>query len=192
MIFLLLLLLAYVAGSINMALWVSRLAGLPNPRKAYSRNPGATNIYRQTGPFWALLVVILEVTKAAMIAWIAVNSLPAHHVPWIGLALILGNRLPLFHNFHGGKGVANYLGFGLFLNPWAAVVGITLWAIGIYLTKHPFIGSFLLVTTLTVGIVITLGTAFVTLSGAMLTLLLIIGLHHENIAAFISAKDKSG
>ncbi len=108
------------------------------------------------------------------------------------MALILGNRFPIFHNFRGGKGVANYLGFGFFLNPWAAVVGIALWAIGIYLTKHPFIGSFLLVTTLTVGIVITLGTAFTTLSGAVLTFLLIIGLHHENIAGFLSAKKKKG
>ncbi len=192
MIFTLILLLAYLAGSINMALWVSRLAGLPNPRKAHSRNPGATNIYRQAGPFWALVVVLLELAKAAVIAWAALKWLPNTHVPWIGLALILGNRFPLFHSFSGGKGVANYLGFGLFLNPWAAVVGVALWAVGIYLTKHPFIGSFLLVTTLTVGIVITLGTAFVALSGAILTLLLIIGLHHENIAAFISAKEKSG
>lgn len=190
MLFILLLLLAYLAGSINMALWVSRLAGLPNPRKAYSRNPGATNVYRQAGLFWALAVVILEVAKAAVIAWAAYTWLPAYQVLWVGMALILGNRWPLFHHFRGGKGVANYLGFGLYLNPLAAFVGIALWAAGIYLTKHPFIGSFLLVTTLTVGIVISLGTAFATLLGAFLTLFLIIGLHHENITGFLEGRKK--
>lgn len=190
MTFILLLLLAYLAGSINMALWVSRLAGLPDPRKEYSRNPGATNVYRHAGPYWALLVVVLEMVKAAVIAWAAYSWLPAHQVSWIGMALILGNRLPIFHGFRGGKGVANYLGFGFFLNPWAAFVGIALWAAGIYLTKHPFIGSFLLVITLTAGIVITLGTTFTTLSGAVLTFLLIIGLHHENIIAFLASQKK--
>lgn len=190
MIFILLLLLAYLAGSLNMALWVSRHAGLPNPRKAHSRNPGATNVFRQAGPFWALLVVLLETAKAVVIAWAAYNWLPVHQVSWIGMALIFGNRFPIFHNFRGGKGVANYLGFGFFFNPWAAVVGIALWAIGIYLTKHPFIGSFLLVTTLTVGIVITLGTAFMTLSGAILTWVLIVALHHENFAAFVATQKR--
>lgn len=190
MTFILLLLLAYMAGSINMALGVSHLIGSPDPRKAFSHNPGATNVYRQAGPLWALVVVILEVGKAAVVAWVAYRWLPAHQVSWIGMALILGNRFPLFHGFRGGKGVANYLGFGLFLNPPAAIVGIALWAAGIYLTKHPFIGSFLLVTALTVGIVITLGTTFGTLSGAILTFLLIIGLHHENIAGFLAAQKK--
>jgi glycerol-3-phosphate acyltransferase PlsY len=191
MLFLLLLLLAYIIGSVNMALWVSRWADAPDPRDAYSRNPGATNVYRHAGPWWGLLVVMLEAVKAAAVAWIAFRLLPNALVPWVGVALILGNRFPLFHGFRGGKGVANYLGFALALNYMAAIVGIGFWASGIYFTKQPFIGSFLLVTVLTAGMVNALGTSITVLSGAVFNLALIFGLHHENIRGFLSPFQKT-
>jgi len=188
--FLLLLFLAYAAGSINMSLGVSRLAGAPDPRNAYSRNPGATNVYRHAGPWWALLAIVLEGAKAATVAWAATQWLPAPQIPWVGFVLILGNRFPVFHGFRGGKGVTNYLGFVLLLNPLAAIVGIGFWAAGIYFTKQPFMGSFLLISVLTAGVIMALGNSFITLSGALLTFFLIIGLHHENISGFLSDRKK--
>ena len=191
MLFFVLVLLAYIFGSVNMALWVSRWADAPDPRDAYSRNPGATNVYRHAGPWWGLLVVVLEAVKAAAVAWIAFRWLPNALVPWVGVALILGNRFPLFHGFRGGKGVANYLGFALAINPVAAIVGIGFWAAGIYFTKQPFIGSFLLITVLTAGMVNALGSSITVLPGAMFNLALIFSLHHENIRGFLSPSQKT-
>jgi len=191
MLFFLFAFLAYIIGSVNMALRVSRWADAPDPRDAFSRNPGATNVYRHAGPWWGLLVVALEAVKAAAVAWIAFRWLPAALVPWVGVALILGNRFPLFHGFRGGKGVANYLGFALAINPVAAIVGIGCWAVGIHFTKQPFIGSFLLVTVLTAGMVNMLGVSLAVLCGALFNLALIFGLHHENIRGFLSPSQKT-
>ena len=58
-----LLLLAYLAGSINFAIIVLRLLGKEDPRTTFSGNAGTTNVYRQAGKGWAVLVLLLDVGR---------------------------------------------------------------------------------------------------------------------------------
>jgi glycerol-3-phosphate acyltransferase PlsY len=124
-----LFLLAYIAGSINFAIIVLGLLGKEDPRTTFSGNAGTTNVYRQAGK-------------------LALAFLHATCVPWIGLALVAGNRFPLFHGFSGGKGVASYLGFILPISPWGAAVSCLVWVAVNRIVRIPFIASFFMILTL--------------------------------------------
>lgn len=92
--FILLLVLAYLAGSINFSILLFRLTGREDPRQHGSGNPGATNVYRQAGAVWAAVVLLLDMGRAIAVAVLAQRLLNDWQVPWVGLGLILGNRFP--------------------------------------------------------------------------------------------------
>ena len=119
MILILLILLGYLAGSVNFAIILLRLLGREDPRTQFSGNAGTMNVRRQAGKGWASVVLLLDVGRAAALAALALYLLPVALVPWVGTALVLGNRFPCFHRFRGGKGVASFLGFTIPLAPWA-------------------------------------------------------------------------
>ena len=103
------IILAYLTGSINFSILLFKFSGKIDPRKEFSGNPGVVNVYRQAGIFMAALVWLLDMGRAIGVALACSYLLPTAQVPIGGLALILGNRFPCFHQFCGGKGVANYL-----------------------------------------------------------------------------------
>ena len=92
---------AYITGSINFSIILFKVLGKEDPRNKFSGNAGATNVYRQAGIFWALTVLLLDIGRAMFIAYACLKLLNSDYVTWPGLALILGNRYPCFHNFKG-------------------------------------------------------------------------------------------
>src|ERR1035437_3468366 len=118
---------AYLAGSVNFSIILFRMLGRDDPRDHFSGNAGVTNVYRQTGFFGAGVILLLDLGRACILAWAALYLLPKQYVPWIGLALIIGNRFPCFHKFRGGKGVASYLGFTSLVSPFSAIISVLLW-----------------------------------------------------------------
>lgn len=179
--FFLLLSIAYVAGSVNFSILVFRLTGRDDPRYHGSGNPGATNVYRQAGLGWAVAVLLLDMGRAVAVALLAKAYLPFWQVPWVGLALILGNRFPCFHGFTGGKGVANYLGFTLAIAPLSAGIGVLAWAGAHLIRRTPFISSFALVLVLAVGTAIEGSCQWQGTVGIAVTVLFIVACHHTNI-----------
>ena len=120
---------AYLLGSISTAILVCRIMGLPDPRQDGSGNPGATNVLRIGGSqgkkaagitlFGDMLKGLLPVVVAhtlAMSPWVVVL---------VGFAAFIGHLYPVFFGFKGGKGVATMLGvmFGLSLPIGLAVAG---------------------------------------------------------------------
>jgi glycerol-3-phosphate acyltransferase PlsY len=179
--FVLLAVLSYFAGSVNFSILLFRVLGKEDPRNHHSKNPGATNVYRQAGLFWAAVVLLLDVGRALVVGYAAVSLLAPEWVAFVGLALILGNRYPFFHGFDGGKGVANFLGFTLGLNPVAALISGIGW-LGVFsFSRTPFVASFTMVTILAIGTVIRLGTQPAVLAGVLMTVGLIIYSHRSNI-----------
>lgn len=175
---------AYVAGSVNFAVLVFRITGRSDPRRHGSGNPGATNVYRQAGPRWAAVVLLLDMGRAMAVAAAARWLLALPLVPWIGLGLIAGNRFPCFHGFKGGKGVANYLGFTLVLAPPWAVAGGLAWGAAFRLWRTPFLASFALVFVLTVGTIATIGLIPSSVLATLATALFIVACHHRNIRQY--------
>jgi glycerol-3-phosphate acyltransferase PlsY len=114
---LLLIVLAYLAGSISSAIVVCRLTGLGDPRNSGSGNPGATNVLRIGGKRAALFTLLGDMLKGVIpVALAQLTHQPHWVVGWVAAAAFLGHLFPIFFNFKGGKGVATFFGVLLVLN----------------------------------------------------------------------------
>jgi acyl phosphate:glycerol-3-phosphate acyltransferase len=176
--------IAYLAGSINFAIIFFKLAGKADPRLNFSGNAGATNVYRQAGIVWAIIVFLLDMGRAIAVALSAVYWLPLDFIPWAGFFLVLGNSYPCFHGFRGGKGVANYLGFSLIIVPWSAFFAAVIWlaAYGVY--RIPFVASIFMIFALAIGQSFFFHWTFSPLISITSTFLLILFNHRVNIISY--------
>jgi len=108
---------AYLLGSVSSAIIVCRLVGLPDPRTQGSSNPGATNALRIGGKKAGAITLLGDGLKGLLP--ILVGQLLDAGLAVLaatGLAVFLGHLYPVFFGFRGGKGVATALGvqFGLY------------------------------------------------------------------------------
>lgn len=173
--------LAYLAGSVNFAIIFFKLTGKSDPRLQFSGNAGTTNVYRQGGIVWAAVVFLLDIGRAVAVAVLATYGLSAPFIPWAGFFLILGNSFPCFHGFHGGKGVANYLGFTAYVAPWSALLAAVIWLAVYGLYRVPFIASFFMVFVLAIGHDFSFSWNPLAVTGAAATFALILFNHRINI-----------
>ena len=112
---------AYLAGSIPSGLWLARLAGV-DVRASGSGNIGATNVGRTAGLRLGLLTLVFDVAKGAVPVLIARATSPDDWFPpFVGLTAFYGHIFSLFAGLRGGKGVATAAGAFLALAP--AVLG---------------------------------------------------------------------
>ena len=188
LIFVLLLIGAYLAGSVNFPILIFKILGKGDPRNEFSGNPGAFNVYRKLGVIWALVILLLDMSRAVAVALISVKLLSFQMVPWIGLGLILGNRLPCFHGFKGGKGVANYLGFSAVIAPVFAAISVPVWLVMYALFRIAFIGSLSMVFILGAGTFYLLGFDPVAGTGVLATMALIVYSHKNNMRDLFQKK----
>lgn len=124
----LLLVVAYLLGSIPFGLLVARLLGGKDVREHGSGNIGATNVSRVAGPLPGILTLLLDAAKGVAAVGLA-RFFTGHSALWMmlaGLAALLGHCFPLWLGFRGGKGVAAALGVFAMLCPLAAVAAFVL------------------------------------------------------------------
>jgi glycerol-3-phosphate acyltransferase PlsY len=120
---------AYLLGSVSSAILVCRLMGLPDPRSQGSNNPGATNVLRIGSKKAAAITLLGDMLKGLVPMLVAhlLDMGPAV-LAATGLAAFLGHLYPLYFGFQGGKGVATALGvqLGLYWPIGLSVAGIWL------------------------------------------------------------------
>lgn len=105
------LLFSYLTGSLASAVIISKLMGLPDPRSAGSRNPGATNVLRLGNRRAAVIVLLADMLKGLLPVLLAkAAAVPGPVLAGAGLAAFFGHLYPVFFGFRGGKGVATSLG----------------------------------------------------------------------------------
>jgi len=119
----LIMLAAYLLGSLSFAVLVSKAMGLPDPRAYGSGNPGATNVLRSGSRLAAALTLIGDAGKGALAVGLTVlvtGESPVNGVnaPLAGAMAFLGHLFPLYHGFRGGKGVATAAGVLFAFNVW--------------------------------------------------------------------------
>lgn len=136
---LLILLASYLLGSISGSLWVGRFRGV-DIRKQGSGNAGGTNAFRTQGFKFALGVVLIDIGKGVLAAYLSARfvSLANQDVlPFIAvLFAVLGHVWPIFHGFRGGKGAATLVGGLLLLWPISVVVVVLVWALCLTITGY--------------------------------------------------------
>ncbi|SCY41777.1 acyl-phosphate glycerol-3-phosphate acyltransferase [Thiohalorhabdus denitrificans] len=128
---------AYAIGSLTSAVVVSRALGLPDPRYAGSKNPGATNVLRLGGKLPAALTLIADVLKGTLPVAVAMLWLSGWPLMAVAAAPFLGHLFPLYSGLrNGGKGVATGLGVYIALAPPVAGSLVATWLAVAALTRY--------------------------------------------------------
>lgn len=135
-------LLAYLIGSLNMSIIIARLMGKPDPRTQGSGNAGATNMLRTSGKKDAIIVLLGDAIKG-IIAVLIARFLGIHGMMlgFVALAAIIGHIFPCYFGFKGGKGVATLLGVLLTLNIWVGLTCIVTWLVVALLSRFASLAS---------------------------------------------------
>jgi len=146
---------AYLLGSMNWAIILTRVFKGADIRQVGSGNAGATNVLRAYGPVLAAMTFIGDVGKGVLASllggWLitAFDTVSAADTATLalvgryaaGLFVVLGHMFPLFHRFKGGKGVAASAGL-LFVLDWrAAVICLSTFIIVVGISRMVSLGS---------------------------------------------------
>ncbi|HFE38775.1 MAG TPA: glycerol-3-phosphate 1-O-acyltransferase, partial [Gammaproteobacteria bacterium] len=131
-----LVIFAYLAGSISSAVVVCRLMGLADPRTQGSGNPGATNVLRMGSKKAAAITLLGDALKGLLPVLLAkMVSDDTGLIAVTGIAAFFGHLYPVFFGFKGGKGVATAAGVFIGVSfPVGVLVALT-WLLVAYLTK---------------------------------------------------------
>ena len=114
--------IAYLIGSVNFSVLISKKMAGFDVRDKGSGNGGTTNILRTVGKKAAILTLVADILKGVVAVLIAVGIEKIVHtetaifVQIAAVAVVVGHTFPVFFGFRGGKGVATSLGILLLLN----------------------------------------------------------------------------
>ena len=190
----LLILAAYLIGSIPFGLVLGKLAGI-DVRNLGSGNIGATNVSRLAGKKMGILTLVADVGKGFLpmlaAAWILRESQGGDTVVmYCGAAAFLGHLFPLYLKFKGGKGVATALGIFLYLDPVAVLIALAAFIVAVFVSGYVSVGS-LTAAAVFPGISWYLGDGGSQLALAGFVSILIWAKHHENIVRLLRHEEKS-
>ena len=130
----LVVLAAYLIGSLSFAVIVSKFYGMADPRTYGSGNPGATNVLRSGKKKAAALTLLGDALKGLVAVWLALSlqdtlDLSNGTIAAVAVAALVGHMWPVFFSFKGGKGVATALGVLLGLSWPVALVCAAVWLV---------------------------------------------------------------
>ena len=146
-----LVILAYLIGSIPTSVWISKSVFNIDIRDYGSGNAGATNTFRVLGSKWGSIVMLVDVTKG-IIATSLYITLPyyltnelgrTNFMIVLGLASVIGHIFPIWAGFRGGKGVATILGMALAIQPIVALLCLVVFLLTLVTTRFVSLSSML-------------------------------------------------
>jgi len=131
----LVILFAYLIGSIPFGIIISKIMGLGNLRNIGSGNIGATNVLRTGNKLAAILTLIFDLLKGAISVIITYYIFNDTTAQIAALSSFLGHCFPIWLKFKGGKGVATFIGISLALY-WPAGILICLtWVLTAFISR---------------------------------------------------------
>ncbi len=148
---LLLIIVAYLIGSVPTSVWVSKSFFNIDIRDYGSGNAGATNTYRVLGSKWGTFVMVADMLKGVLAVKLALllpeyadNDVNLQNLQTgLGLAAVVGHIFPIWADFRGGKGVATLFGLVLGISPWTALSCVGIFSLVLYLTRFVSLSSIL-------------------------------------------------
>ena len=194
LVYLIIIITAYLLGNISTSYIVAkRLAGV-DIRTQGSGNAGSTNVLRTLGKKAGALTFIGDVLKGLIAVLIArfiaygVNLDDTTCAYIAVVAVVLGHNYPVFLGFKGGKGVATSLGSMLGMNPLVALLCLGFFIIIVAITKYVSLGSILGIGLSPVIMMINHN-----IKGVLVTLFLTISVaitHKENIKRLLNGTER--
>ena len=138
-----LLLSAYLCGSIPTGVWLSRRRGI-DPRDIGSGNIGAANVTRAAGVATGLMTFAGDALKGLLPVLVATHAGYAEPIAALaGFAAFIGHLYSCFLRLRGGKGVATALGVLLGLAPFTVMIVMPLFALTAALSRYVSLASLL-------------------------------------------------
>jgi acyl phosphate:glycerol-3-phosphate acyltransferase len=142
----LIVVLAYLLGSIPFGYLIVHWSGGGDVRATGSGGTGATNVTRRAGKWAGLLTLALDALKGALAVVLARQLLlPNFGIDWwvaaAAFAAIAGHCFPIWLKFRGGKGVATGLGVFLALAPAAVGIVAVVFLLVVWRTRYVSLGS---------------------------------------------------
>jgi glycerol-3-phosphate acyltransferase PlsY len=138
------ILTAYLLGSIPFALLVARRLGGVDLRASGSGNVGAANVLRTTSKSLAATVLLLDIGKgAAAVAAARFAGAGDAGAAGAALAAVAGHIYPIWLRLRGGKGVAVACGAFAVLAPVATAVSAAIFVVAVWATRYVSVGSVL-------------------------------------------------
>ncbi len=195
------LIAAYLLGSIPTAVWLGQAFYGVDVREYGSGNAGATNTFRVLGKKPGIVVMTIDIlkgftaTKLAYLIGLSVTG-PKYSAQFVnyelalGVIAVMGHLFPIFAGFRGGKGVATLFGMVLAVNPWAALLCVSVFVTVLLISKYVSLSS------ICAGFTFPLGTVFVFQSSVKAEVLysicvcvLILVTHQKNIERLLKGKE---
>ena len=121
--FILLILGAYLLGSVPAAYLAAKWSSGIDIRKQGTGNVGASNVLSTVSKWLAIPVAIFDIGKGALTVWVAqLLGLGAAEQVTVGIVTVVGHNWPLFLRFKGGRGAFTTLGVVTMLSPWLGLI----------------------------------------------------------------------
>lgn len=187
MIYAIMIVVAYLLGSIPSGLWIGKIFYHQDIRQEGSGNIGTTNTFRVLGPKAGTVVLLMDILKGTL----AASQPYFFHVPvnplLIGIFASIGHTVSIFDHFHGGKAVATSAGILLAYNPGLFAVAATIFVLTLCLTSMASCASIIGITSIFVISLCIHDHILAIISG--LLSLLVIYRHRSNIQRILTGKE---
>lgn len=183
------LLLAYLLGSISFSFLFGKLLKGIDVRQHGSGNAGATNTLRVLGIVPALSVLALDIGKGVLGVWLgkwASDDVWVHLLA--GILVIIGHNWPIYFGFRGGKGIATTIGVVATLAPLPFLVAGVAAIILVVITRYVSVGS-LVFTGLLPMIVWVMGESTELIGATFLLAILAWFKHRSNLGKLIRGEE---
>lgn len=145
--------IAYLIGSINFSILISKKKAGFDIREKGSGNAGTTNMLRSVGKGAAIVTLILDILKGVVTIWLSIfygfmlykiwniNIDYAILVQVSGILVIVGHTYPIYFGFKGGKGVATALGILLVTNWHIGIISLVFALVLIIVSRMVSVGA---------------------------------------------------
>ena len=183
---LLALVIGYLLGSVPFGPILTSAAGLGDLRQVGSGNIGATNVLRTGHKGLAAATLILDMLKGTAAVLIGARWGPEPAL-LAGLGAFLGHLFPVWLGFHGGKGVATYLGILLGLSWPSALVFAAIWLGVAFVTRFSSLAA--LTTTAVVPCLFALQGSWPSAALFLLLTVLLYWRHADNIRRLVRGEE---
>lgn len=151
----LLLILAYLLGSIPSGVWIGKLFFKKDIRQHGSGNTGTTNTFRVLGKTAGIVVLLMDILKGTLATCLPmIFHLSGINPLWFGVCAILGHTFPIFAGFKGGKAVATSAGMLLGFNPVFFVYSCIIFIVSLFCTSMVSLSSMISAALITFSTIV--------------------------------------
>lgn len=183
----LMVVIAYLLGSIPSGLWIGQHLYNKDIRQLGSGNIGTTNTYRVLGPKAGTVVLVMDILKGTLAASQPYLFHSNINPLLIGIFASLGHTVSIFDHFHGGKAVATSAGILLAYNPPMFLLASAIFVAVLLITSMASAASIIGITSIFVIALVMHDYILATVAGILTAV--VIYRHRSNINRIIHGQE---